>query len=60
MEVKSFVLGPAMTNMYVVNEGSKGFLVDCAYPSSEVSDYIKEKNIDIEFIILTQDRKSVV
>lgn len=53
MEVRKFVLGPVMTNMYVVSEGGKGFLVDCAYPSEEVCKYIDENNIDIKFIIQT-------
>ena len=53
MEVKRFVEGPVMTNMYVVSDNKKGFLVDCAYPSSRVDQYIRDNDIKIEFILQT-------
>src|SRR5699024_3104733 len=46
--------GPVMTNMYVVSdENNEGFIVDCAYPSREVEEYIEKNNIKIKFILQT-------
>lgn len=54
MIIRKFVEGPVMTNMYVCSDENKnGFIVDCAYPSKRVEDYIKENNIKIKFIIQT-------
>lgn len=54
MKIRRFVEGPVMTNMYVVSdENNVGFLVDCAYPSERVKQYIEDNNITICFIIQT-------
>lgn len=54
MKIRRFVEGPVMTNMYVVSdENNEGFLVDCAYPSERVKQYIEDNNITISFIIQT-------
>lgn len=54
MKIRRFVEGPVMTNMYVVSdENNEGFLVDCAYPSDRVKQYIEDNNIKINFIIQT-------
>lgn len=54
MKIRRFVEGPVMTNMYVVSdENNEGFLVDCAYPSERVKQYIEDNNIKINFIIQT-------
>lgn len=54
MMIRRFVEGPVMTNMYVVSdENNEGFLVDCAYPSERVKQYIEDNNIKINFIIQT-------
>lgn len=54
MKIRRFVEGPVMTNMYVVSdENNEGFLVDCAYPSERVKQYIEDNNITICFIIQT-------
>ena len=46
MKIRRFVEGPVMTNMYVVSdENNEGFLVDCAYPSERVKQYIEDNNI---------------
>ena len=54
MNVKKFVLGQVMTNMYVVSDDrGQGFLVDCAAISPAVDKYIEDNNIDIKFILQT-------
>lgn len=54
MEVRRFVLGPALTNMYVVSDDKgHGFIVDCADKDQVVEDYINENNIKIDFILQT-------
>lgn len=54
MKIRKFVEGPVMTNMYVVSDDKNdGFIVDCAYPSKRVEEYIKENKINIKFIIQT-------
>lgn len=54
MKIRRFVEGPVMTNMYVVSdENNEGFLVDCAYPSDRVKQYIEDNSIKINFIIQT-------
>ena len=54
MQVKRFIEGPVMTNMYVVSDENKeGFIVDCAYPSRAVEEYIEKNNIKIKFILQT-------
>ncbi len=53
MKVKKFALGPVLTNLYVVSENGRGFIVDAADKSDQVTDYIKENNIDIDFILQT-------
>lgn len=54
MEVRRFILGPALTNMYVVSDDKgHGFIVDCADKDQVVEDYINENNIKIDFILQT-------
>ena len=54
MKIKKFVEGPVMTNMYVVSdEKNEGFIVDCAYPSKRLCQYVEDNNIKIKFIIQT-------
>ena len=54
MIVKRFIEGPVMTNMYVVSDDNReGFIVDCAYPSRAVEEYINKNNIEIKFILQT-------
>lgn len=54
MKIRKFVEGPVMTNMYVASDDKNdGFIVDCAYPSKRVEEYIKENKINIKFIIQT-------
>ncbi|MDO5047396.1 MAG: MBL fold metallo-hydrolase [Anaerococcus sp.] len=54
MDIKRFIEGPVMTNMYVVSDKDKnGFIVDAAFPSQQAIDYIKNQGIKIKFIIQT-------
>lgn len=55
MNLKTFVSGSLANNCYLVFDqtNSKGFIVDCPWPSKEIREYIKEKKIDILFIALT-------
>ena len=54
MQVKRFVLGPALTNLYVVSrDDGHGFIVDCADRDEAVDRYISENNIKIDFILQT-------
>ena len=53
MEIKRFPLGPVLTNLYVVSENGHGFIVDAVAKSDLVTDYIKDNNIKIDFILQT-------
>lgn len=53
MEIKRFPLGPVLTNLYVVSENGHGFIVDAVVKSDLVTDYIKDNNIKIDFILQT-------
>ncbi|MFO3664777.1 MBL fold metallo-hydrolase [Anaerococcus sp. ENR0831] len=53
MEIKRFPLGPVLTNLYVVSENGHGFIVDAVVKSDLVTDYIKDNNIIIDFILQT-------
>lgn len=53
MEIRRFILGPVMTNLYVVSENGHGFIVDAVDKSKDVCDYISENNIKIDFILQT-------
>ena len=53
MQIKRFTLGVAMTNLYVVSENGRGFIVDAVLASDDVCQYIKENNIKIDFILQT-------
>lgn len=53
MEIRRFILGPVMTNLYVVSENGHGFIVDAVAQSKDVCDYIAENNIQIDFILQT-------
>ncbi|WP_416335224.1 MBL fold metallo-hydrolase [Anaerococcus sp. DFU013_CI05] len=53
MEIKKFTLGPVMTNLYVVSEKGRGFIVDAVEKSNLVTDYINDNNIQIDFILQT-------
>lgn len=53
MEIKRFPLGPVLTNLYVVSENGHGFIVDAVEKSDLVTDYIKDNNIKIDFILQT-------
>lgn len=53
MEIKRFPLGPVLTNLYVVSENGHGFIVDAVVKSDLVTNYIKDNNIKIDFILQT-------
>lgn len=53
MEIMRFPLGPVLTNLYVVSENGHGFIVDAVVKSDLVTDYIKDNNIKIDFILQT-------
>lgn len=53
MEIKRFPLGPVLTNLYVVSENGHGYIVDAVVKSDLVTDYIKDNNIKIDFILQT-------
>lgn len=53
IEIKRFTLGPVMTNLYVVSKNGHGFIIDGVEESKLVTDYIKEKDIKIDFILQT-------
>lgn len=53
MNIKRFTLGPVMTNLYVVSENGHGFIIDAVEKSNLVTNYIKDNNIEIDFILQT-------
>lgn len=55
MEIRNLPSGPLMTNTYIAwDEASKkGFMVDPGGYNPEMTKFIKDKGIDLEYIILT-------
>ncbi|MBU1046730.1 MBL fold metallo-hydrolase [Patescibacteria group bacterium] len=55
LKIKKFVVGPIETNVYLVynEETKKAFLVDCSISVGEYVSFIKENNLDLEFVIIT-------
>lgn len=53
MEIKHFVLSMFYSNCYVVSEENKAFIVDMGENPKQVEEYIKENNLDVQFILLT-------
>ena len=55
LEVTAFGTGRIMTNTYVAvdNETNKGFIVDPGAFDKQIVSYIKNENIEIEYIVLT-------
>lgn len=53
MEIKKFTLGPVMTNMYIVSEKGRGFIIDACDKSEDVEKYIDQNGISIDFILQT-------
>jgi len=55
MQIYQFVLGPIMTNTYLVadDETKKCFIVDPAWPSPELNKKIVSEGLTPEYIILT-------
>lgn len=54
MVIRSIATGPIMVNTYVAyDETKKGFIVDPGGFSQVLADYIKENEVEIEYIILT-------
>ena len=55
LKIKKFVVGGIKTNVYLIyNEKTKkAFLVDCAGSITEFTDFIKENELIIEFVVIT-------
>lgn len=53
MDILKDVTGSFSTNVYLVYEGNKGFIIDPGEKSSTIEKYIDNNNIKIEFILLT-------
>ncbi|PTX65070.1 glyoxylase-like metal-dependent hydrolase (beta-lactamase superfamily II) [Melghirimyces profundicolus] len=55
LQVESFVLGPVMTNCYLLydKKGGRGLVVDPGSGSGEVVERIRELDLEIEAILLT-------
>ena len=55
LKIKKFLVGEIKTNVYLVfnEETKKAFLVDCANPIDEYTQFIKENSLKIEFVVLT-------
>ena len=55
MNIKRIIVGPLATNCYVVAQGKKAFIVDPGGDADVISQYLKEKNLAVEFIVNTHD-----
>lgn len=55
MEIKNITSGSFMTNTYIVwdDESKKGFLLDPGVHNPQVTQFIRDKAIDLKYIILT-------
>lgn len=53
MEIERLRLGMYQSNCYIVNEEGKAFIVDPGDNGEELNDYLKNKDLSLEFILLT-------
>lgn len=53
MNIKRFTLGDLRVNCYVVYKDKKAYIIDPGYASQEVIDFIKENQLEVQFIYIT-------
>ena len=54
IKIEKFVTGPLATNIYIVCDLQRqSFIVDPGYPSQKILDYIKQKELQIRYILIT-------
>ena len=55
MILKTFIEPPIENNNYVIidEETRKGALIDCSHFDEQILDFLKEKNAELEYILLT-------
>ena len=54
INIKKFILGPIQANCYLVyNEQKQGFVIDPGDVSEELAQFIKDKDIELKYVLLT-------
>ena len=53
MKIKTFVVGPASTNCYVVWEGSDAVVIDPGFDAEQIAKFISQKKLHVQYILLT-------
>ncbi len=53
MQIQKFTLGALRSNCYVIHNDKIAYILDPGYDSQEVLDFIKEKQLDVQFIYIT-------
>lgn len=53
MKIKTFVVGPAATNCYVVYDGSDAVVIDPGFEAERVDAFLKQKKLKCHYILLT-------
>jgi glyoxylase-like metal-dependent hydrolase (beta-lactamase superfamily II) len=53
MKIAKYVLGPIMTNCYVVSDGQEAVIIDPAFRSDKLCGYIEEEKLSVNMILMT-------
>lgn len=53
MKIKTFVVGPAATNCYVVYDGSDAVVIDPGFEAARIDAFLKQKKLKCHYILLT-------
>lgn len=53
MKIKSFTVGPAATNCYVVWEGSEAVVIDPGFEAEQIAKFLNKNKLRAQYILLT-------
>lgn len=53
MKIKTFTVGPAATNCYVVYDGSDAVVIDPGFEAERIDAFLKQKKLECRYILLT-------
>lgn len=55
IEIQKFIVSPYSANVYIVwdKKTKKAFLVDCPAPIEKIFDFIKQNDLQVEFVLIT-------
>ena len=55
MDVKRIIVGPLMTNCYILSKNNKAIIIDPGSDSEKIIDYITSKKLTVSHIIVTHN-----